>query len=30
MKTFISLVIIWIVGTWLLSAAAESLTHKRK
>lgn len=29
MKTFISLVIIWLVATWLLASAAASLTNQK-
>lgn len=28
MSTFISIIIIWLVATWFLSSAADSLTNK--
>lgn len=30
METFISLVIIWLVATWLLASAATALTDQSK
>jgi hypothetical protein len=30
METFISLVIIWLVATWLLASAAAALTNQKK
>lgn len=30
MKTFISLIIIWLVATWLLASAADALTDKKQ
>ena len=30
MKTFISLIIIWFVATWLLASAATALTDKKQ
>ena len=30
MKTFLSIVIIWIVGTWLLASIAGSLKNNNK
>lgn len=29
METFISLIIIWIVATWLLASAADALTNQK-
>ena len=29
MKTFLSLVIIWLVATWLLASAASAITDKK-
>ena len=30
MKTFITILIVWLVGTWLLSSLASSFKNKKK
>ena len=30
MKTFLSLIIIWLATTWLLASAAAALTHHKQ